>query len=210
MAIPAFSQPNEQSLRITLYVRSAFDHLRTGVTIQNVVFLSSHRKYIDINIKCVTNCNANKFSVFLPIHLKGQCLQCSNKKINKWTWTLEKNVVGTKSRLILNTPKLTRRITIYLFIEAANRYNNKSVYQGITSITLDKNPGPTDTFCNIKPLEGDALETLFFIQCETGVARNKPLTYCIDIGGFPIEECKTDELLMVRLLPTSQVNIQVS
>ncbi|KAL7723258.1 hypothetical protein ACLKA6_015174 [Drosophila palustris] len=50
IVIPAYSQPNEQSLRITLHIRSTFDHLRTAVAIQNVVFLSSPRRYIDENI----------------------------------------------------------------------------------------------------------------------------------------------------------------
>ncbi|KAH8400603.1 hypothetical protein KR222_007998 [Zaprionus bogoriensis] len=209
-SIAAYSQPDEQIIRITLYIRSAHDPLRTGVAIQSVVFMSSSlRRYIDISIDCVTNCIANKFSSMAPIHLKAVCLGCKKQKITLWKWTMDNAVIGTANRLILQTNKLKRRITINLFAEAIHRHKTNIEYQGKTSILLDKNQGPTDTYCNVNPLEGDALETLFIIQCETGIVRNMPLTYCIDIGGFPIEECKTDELLMVRLLPTSHVNIQI-
>ncbi|XP_064556610.1 uncharacterized protein LOC135441085 isoform X3 [Drosophila montana] len=206
--IPSYTQANEQTLKFVLHIRSTYDYLRSAVAMQTILFSSFPRRYININIVCVTNCKGNKYISQLPIHLKGQCLCCRTKKITKWTWIVDKKLVGSSNRLIFNVTK-KMSITIYLNMEATHRYKQTSTYQGTSSIHLEKNLGPINTICYVKPLDGEAIETIFFIQCENKNALYKPLQYCVGIRSLLIDECKTDELIMVRLPPTSNVEVQV-
>lgn len=208
--IPAYSQPNNQTLRIVLLIRSEFDPLRTATTKQTIIF-SSSRHLINLDIVCVSNCNGRKYTVQLPIHLKGQCLRCGTKKITKWQWRVENTPVeGASKRLIFDVMDTKKHhLIINLNVEAVNRYDSKIIYYGMTMITLEKNMGPADTVCTISPKMGRAHETQFFFSCKLSQARFKPLQYCIGVDNFLIDECRTDEEILVRLPPTEHVIVMV-
>ncbi|XP_032583019.1 uncharacterized protein LOC116803386 [Drosophila sechellia] len=208
--IPAYSQPNNQTLRVMLLVRSTFDPLRTATTKQSIVF-SSSRHLINVNIACVSNCNGNKYTIQMPIHLKGQCLRCQNKKITKWIWRVEGlPVEGASKRLIFDVKETKKRLLgIHLNVEAVNRYNSKFSYYGTSWVFLEKNMGPADTMCTISPRVGNAHETQFLLQCNQSQARFKPLQYCIGVENFLVDECKSDEDIQVRLPPTEHVVVMI-
>lgn len=209
--IPAYSQPNNQTLRVMLLIRSTFDPLRTATTKQSIVF-SSSRQLINVNIACVSNCNGNKYTIQMPIHLKGQCLRCQNKKISKWIWRVEGlPVEGASKRLIFDVKETKKRLLgIHLNVEAVNRYNSKLTYYGTSWVFLEKNMGPADTMCTISPRVGNAHETQFLLHCNQSQARFKPLQYCIGVENFLVDECKSDEDIQVRLPPTEHVVVMVS
>ncbi|KRK05744.1 uncharacterized protein Dyak_GE27953 [Drosophila yakuba] len=208
--IPAYSQPNNQTLRVMLLIRSTFDPLRTATTKQTIVF-SSSRHLINVNIACVSNCNGNKYTIQMPIHLKGQCLRCRNKKITKWIWRVESlPVEGASKRLIFDVKETKKRLLgIHLNVEAVNRYNPKFTYYGTSWVFLEKNMGPADTTCTISPRVGNAHETQFLLHCNQSQARFKPLQYCIGVENFLIDECKTDEDIQVRLPPTEHIIVMI-
>ncbi|XP_068148329.1 polycystin family receptor for egg jelly-like, partial [Drosophila tropicalis] len=210
ISIPAYSQPNNQTLRFVLLIRSSFDPLRTATTTQIIVF-SSSRRLIDINIACVSNCNGNKYTITSHIHLKGQCIRCRNKKIIKWKWCVGTSVVHRASSRLIYFVKdaLASRLSINLDVEAKHRLRPSFTYRGSSWIYLEKNTGPTGTTCNVNPQKGDALETLFLIKCIQSHARFKPLKYCVGITRFLVEECKTDEMQFVRLPPTTLASVKV-
>ncbi|KAH8236300.1 hypothetical protein KR032_006882 [Drosophila birchii] len=208
--IPAYSQPNNQTLKIILLIRSTFDTLRTAITKQIIVF-SSSRRLINLNVVCVSNCNGRKYTVELPIHLKGQCLSCINKKITTWQWRVDNTPVeGASKRLIFHAmDSKKRKITINLNVEAVNRYNSNIIYYGSTLVTMEKNIGPSNSNCTIYPRIGRAQETQFYLQCRLSQARFKPLQYCIGVNNFLIDECRTDEKIVVRLPPTERVTVMI-
>ncbi|XP_026839305.1 uncharacterized protein LOC113564671 [Drosophila erecta] len=204
--IPAYSQPNNQTFHVVLLIRSTFDPLRTATTKQTIVF-SSSRHLININIACVSNCNGKKYTIQMPIHLKGQCLRCRNKKIIKWIWRVESlPVEGASKRLIFDVKETKKRLlSINLNVEAVNRYNPKITYYGKSWIFLEKNMGPAGTTCSISPKVGKAHETQFLLHCNQSQARFKPLMYCIGVDNFLIDECKTEEDIQVHLPPTEHI-----
>ncbi|KAH8298314.1 hypothetical protein KR018_002355 [Drosophila ironensis] len=206
--IPAFTQPNNQTLRVILLIRSVFDPLRTATTKQTIVF-SSSRRLINVNIACVSNCNGNKYTLQFPIHLKGQCLRCRSKKVTKWQWRVESSLVeGASNRLIFDVKEKKKRLqSMHLDVEAVSRHRPEKIYHGTTWIVLEKNMGPADTTCSIKPREGTAHQTLFQLHCKQSQARFKPLRFCVGVENFLIDDCKTDEEISIRLPPTEQIII---
>ncbi|KAH8288151.1 hypothetical protein KR054_003955 [Drosophila jambulina] len=210
VVIPAYTQPNNQTLMIILLIRSAFDPLRTAIAKQTIVF-SSSRHLINLNIVCVSNCNGRKYTIAFPIHLKGQCLRCINKKITTWQWRVDNTTQERASkRLIFHvTDSKKRKITIQLYVEAVNRHKSNIIYYGTTIVTMEKNMGPSKTSCTIDPNVGTAQETLFYLQCSLSQARFKPLQYCIGVNNYLIEECRTDENILVRLPPTEEVVVMI-
>ncbi|KAH8376516.1 hypothetical protein KR200_001007 [Drosophila serrata] len=208
--IPAYSQPNNQTLKIILLIRSAFDPLRTAIARQTIVF-SSSRQLIHLNILCVSNCNGKKYTVEFPIHLKGQCSRCINKNIRTWQWKVDNTrVEGASKRLIFNVmDSKKRKITINLNVKAVNRYNPNIIYHGTTLVTMEKNIGPSNSNCTISPKTGKAQETQFYLQCRLSQARFKPLQYCIGVNNFLVDECRTDDKILVRLPPTERITVMI-
>ncbi|XP_023167471.2 uncharacterized protein LOC111597153 isoform X3 [Drosophila hydei] len=206
--IPPFTQHGDQIITFILSIRSTFDLLRSSIAVQSIYFSLYPRHYIDIIIKCVTNCKGNRFSVSSHIHLKAHCLSCKSVKITKWVWTINKIVVASSKRLIYNTTKRSS-ITVYLNMEAVHKYKPTSTYYGSSSMRLERNVGPIYTKCYIKPIDGEAIKTVFHIKCLTQNALHKPLTYCLSVKGLLISECKTEQLIITRLPVTSKIGVQV-
>nr|DAA06434.1 TPA_inf: polycystin-related Y protein [Drosophila mojavensis] len=206
--IPPFTQQGEQSIRFILNIRSTFDLLRSSVAMQTILFSSYPRLYIDVIIKCVTNCKGNRFSNYSHVHLKAHCLSCKSMKITKWMWTVDHNLVSSSKRLLYYVSNKTS-IIVYLNMEAIHRYKPSSKYQGSSTLRLERNYGPVHTACYVSPLDGEAIKTLFSIKCTNENALYKPLKYCLSVNSLLITECITDQLIISRLPAASHIEVQV-
>ncbi|XP_022208919.2 uncharacterized protein LOC111065195 [Drosophila obscura] len=208
--IPAYSQPNNQTLRVVLLIRSAFDPIRTATSRQKLDF-SNFPHLINLEVACVKNCDEDKYDATKPILVKGKCEGIGNKNITKWEWRVgDLPVKGHANRLVYFVRDVTRKnISIHLRVTAAHLYNPAYNYYGEDWIFLEKNVGPQKSKCSIRPKEGLAFETLFMVQCQRSRARFMPLRYGVEANSVLIMDWHSTREILVRLVPAQRVFVKI-
>ncbi|SPP78129.1 Hypothetical predicted protein [Drosophila guanche] len=210
IVIPAYSQPKNQTLRIRLLLRSAFDPIRTATTRQKLDFsISPH--LINVDVDCVKNCDEDKYNPGQPIHVRGKCEGIGNKNITKWEWRVDNKPVKAHANRLVYTELDGQKssLSIHLHVEAAHLYNPKYNYYGQDWINLERNTGPKNTKCTVTPPEGLPFETLFLIQCDRSRARFMPLRYGVEANNVLIVDWQSNREILLRLVPTLKVTVKI-
>ena len=156
--------------------------------------------------RCISNCGA-KVSPQDRLSLEAICYGELCKKTSSYKWslhlvsfsrdtfsTLDVSDAGvkpskSKNHVLINISKLHRdtgRKRLYYLVKAVIHLDDHIEVEGNFSFVVNSPPqsGMTSAaFCDVNPLEGEAVSTHFRIRCLGWYDEDQPLTYLFRYGG---------------------------